>query len=252
MGAQAVILRTMDIGGDKDLPYMNLPKEENPFLGWRAIRICLDRKEILHSQLRAVLRASAFGKLRIMFPMIISVEEVRLLKRELEMLKEALRAENIAFDESIEVGVMVETPAAAMIAHHLAKEVDFFSIGTNDLTQYTLAVDRGNELISHLYNPLSPSVLSLIKQVIDASHKEGKWTGMCGELAGDERATLLLLGMGLDEFSMSAISIPRIKKIIRNANYSDVKTLAENALAQPTAQDVVEIVNKFIEEKTLC
>ncbi len=252
MGEQAVILRTMDIGGDKDLPYMNLPKEENPFLGWRAIRICFDRKEILHAQLRAVLRASAFGKLRIMFPMIISVEEVRLLKGELEMLKQQLRDEKIAFDETIEVGVMVETPAAATIAHHLAKEVDFFSIGTNDLTQYTLAVDRGNELISHLYNPLSPSVLTLIKQVIDASHKEGKWTGMCGELAGDERATLLLLGMGLDEFSMSAISIPRIKKIIRNANYSDVKTLAENALAQPTAQDVLEVVNKFIEEKTLC
>ncbi|GKX63872.1 Phosphoenolpyruvate-protein phosphotransferase [Pragia fontium] len=252
MGDQAVILRTMDIGGDKDLPYMNLPKEENPFLGWRAIRICLDRKEILHAQLRAVLRASAFGKLRIMFPMIISVEEVRLLKAELEMLKEQLRKEDIAFDEAIEVGVMVETPAAATIAHHLAKEVDFFSIGTNDLTQYTLAVDRGNELISHLYNPLSPSVLTLIKQVIDASHKEGKWTGMCGELAGDERATLLLLGMGLDEFSMSAISIPRIKKIIRNANFSDVKTLAENALAQPTAKDVLAIVDKFIKEKTLC
>jgi phosphotransferase system enzyme I (PtsI) len=252
MGDQTVILRTMDIGGDKDLPYMNLPKEENPFLGWRAIRICLDRKEILHSQLRAVLRASAFGKLRIMFPMIISVEEVRLLKTELEILKNQLRTENISFDETIEVGVMVETPAAATIAHHLAKEVDFFSIGTNDLTQYTLAVDRGNELISHLYNPLAPSVLTLIKQVIDASHKEGKWTGMCGELAGDERATLLLLGMGLDEFSMSAIAIPRIKKIIRNANYSDVKILAENALAQPTAQDVLEIVNKFIEEKTLC
>ncbi|AKJ42881.1 phosphoenolpyruvate-protein phosphotransferase PtsI [Pragia fontium] len=252
MGDQAVILRTMDIGGDKDLPYMNLPKEENPFLGWRAIRICLDRKEILHAQLRAVLRASAFGKLRIMFPMIISVEEVRLLKAELVMLKEQLRKEDIAFDEAIEVGVMVETPAAATIAHHLAKEVDFFSIGTNDLTQYTLAVDRGNELISHLYNPLSPSVLTLIKQVIDASHKEGKWTGMCGELAGDERATLLLLGMGLDEFSMSAISIPRIKKIIRNANFSDVKTLAENALAQPTAKDVLAIVDKFIKEKTLC
>lgn len=252
MGEQAVILRTMDIGGDKDLPYMNLPKEENPFLGWRAIRICLDRKEILHAQLRAILRASAFGKLRIMFPMIISVEEVRLLKTELEMLKTQLREENITFDEAIEVGVMVETPAAATIAHHLAKEVDFFSIGTNDLTQYTLAVDRGNELISHLYNPLSPSVLTLIKQVIDASHKEGKWTGMCGELAGDERATLLLLGMGLDEFSMSAIAIPRIKKIIRNANFSDVKALAESALAQPTAQEVLDIVNKFIEEKTLC
>lgn len=252
MGSQAVIVRTMDIGGDKDLPYMNLPKEENPFLGWRAIRICLDRKEILHDQLRAILRASSFGKLRIMFPMIISVEEVRELKAELDLLKAQLREEGKAFDESIEVGVMVETPAAAVIAHHLAKEVDFFSIGTNDLTQYTLAVDRGNELISHLYNPMSPSVLALIKQVIDASHAAGKWTGMCGELAGDERATLLLLGMGLDEFSMSAISIPRIKKIIRNTNFEDVKALADQALAQPTAQELMNLVNKFIEEKTLC
>ncbi|WP_174849660.1 phosphoenolpyruvate-protein phosphotransferase PtsI [Yersinia artesiana] len=252
MGSQAVIVRTMDIGGDKDLPYMNLPKEENPFLGWRAIRIAMDRKEILHAQLRAILRASAFGKLRIMFPMIISVEEVRALKAELELLKQQLRDEGKAFDESIEVGVMVETPAAAVIARHLAKEVDFFSIGTNDLTQYTLAVDRGNELISHLYNPMSPSVLGLIKQVIDASHAEGKWTGMCGELAGDERATLLLLGMGLDEFSMSAISIPRIKKIIRNTNFEDVKVLAEQALAQPTADELMTLVNKFIEEKTLC
>ncbi|MNM09284.1 Phosphoenolpyruvate-protein phosphotransferase [compost metagenome] len=252
VGAQAVIVRTMDIGGDKDLPYMNLPKEENPFLGWRAIRIAMDRREILHAQLRAILRASAFGKLRIMFPMIISVEEVRDLKGEIETLKAQLREESKAFDETIEVGVMVETPAAAVIAHHLAKEVDFFSIGTNDLTQYTLAVDRGNELISHLYNPMSPSVLGLIKQVIDASHAEGKWTGMCGELAGDERATLLLLGMGLDEFSMSAISIPRIKKIIRNTNFEDVKALAAQALAQPTAQDLMNCVNKFIEEKTLC
>ncbi|CAI0971461.1 Phosphoenolpyruvate-protein phosphotransferase [Serratia liquefaciens] len=252
MGSQAVIVRTMDIGGDKDLPYMNLPKEENPFLGWRAIRIAMDRREILHAQLRAILRASAFGKLRIMFPMIISVEEVRDLKGEIETLKAQLREESKAFDETIEVGVMVETPAAAVIAHHLAKEVDFFSIGTNDLTQYTLAVDRGNELISHLYNPMSPSVLGLIKQVIDASHTEGKWTGMCGELAGDERATLLLLGMGLDEFSMSAISIPRIKKIIRNTNFEDVKALAAQALAQPTAQDLMNCVNKFIEEKTLC
>lgn len=252
MGSQAVIVRTMDIGGDKDLPYMNLPKEENPFLGWRAIRIAMDRREILHAQLRAILRASAFGKLRIMFPMIISVEEVRDLKGELETLKAQLREEGKAFDETIEVGVMVETPAAAVIARHLAKEVDFFSIGTNDLTQYTLAVDRGNELISHLYNPMSPSVLGLIKQVIDASHAEGKWTGMCGELAGDERATLLLLGMGLDEFSMSAIAIPRIKKIIRNTNFEDVKALAAQALEQPTAQDLMNCVNKFIEEKTLC
>ncbi|OON39058.1 phosphoenolpyruvate--protein phosphotransferase [Izhakiella australiensis] len=252
MGSQAVIVRTMDIGGDKDLPYMNLPKEENPFLGWRAIRIAMDRTEILHAQLRAILRASAFGKLRIMFPMVISVEEVRFLKNELETLKAQLRSESKAFDESIEVGIMVETPASAVIAHHLAKEVDFFSIGTNDLTQYTLAVDRGNDLISHLYNPMSPSVLTLIKQVIDASHAEGKWTGMCGELAGDERATLLLLGMGLDEFSMSSISIPRIKKIIRNTTFKDAKALAEQALTQPTADELMNLVNKFIEEKTLC
>ncbi|WP_313688285.1 phosphoenolpyruvate-protein phosphotransferase PtsI [Pantoea sp.] len=252
MGSQAVIVRTMDIGGDKDLPYMDLPKEENPFLGWRAIRIAMDRKEILHAQLRAILRASSFGKLRIMFPMIISVEEVRFLKAELDMLKAQLREEGKAFDETIEMGIMVETPASAVIARHLAKEVDFFSIGTNDLTQYTLAVDRGNDLISHLYNPMSPSVLGLIKQVIDASHAEGKWTGMCGELAGDERATLLLLGMGLDEFSMSAISIPSIKKIIRNTNFEDAKALAEQALAQPTADDLMNLVNKFIKEKTLC
>ncbi|ULD75032.1 phosphoenolpyruvate-protein phosphotransferase PtsI [Klebsiella quasipneumoniae subsp. similipneumoniae] len=251
-GSQAVIVRTMDIGGDKELPYMNFPKEENPFLGWRAVRIAMDRKEILRDQVRAILRASAFGKLRIMFPMIISVEEVRALKKEIEIYKQELRDEGKAFDESIEIGVMVETPAAATIARHLAKEVDFFSIGTNDLTQYTLAVDRGNDMISHLYQPMSPFVLNLIKQVIDASHAEGKWTGMCGELAGDERATLLLLGMGLDEFSMSAISIPRIKKIIRNTNFEDAKVLAEQALAQPTTDELMTLVNKFIEEKTIC
>ncbi|SWX90385.1 phosphoenolpyruvate-protein phosphotransferase PtsI [Klebsiella pneumoniae] len=251
-GSQAVIVRTMDIGGDKELPYMNFPKEENPFLGWRAVRIAMDRKEILRDQVRAILRASAFGKLRIMFPMIISVEEVRALKKEIEIYKQELRDEGKAFDGSIEIGVMVETPAAATIARHLAKEVDFFSIGTNDLTQYTLAVDRGNDMISHLYQPMSPSVLNLIKQVIDASHAEGKWTGMCGELAGDERATLLLLGMGLDEFSMSAISIPRIKKIIRNTNFEDAKVLAEQALAQPTTDELMTLVNKFIEEKTIC
>ncbi|EEK8720138.1 phosphoenolpyruvate-protein phosphotransferase PtsI [Salmonella enterica] len=251
-GSQAVIVRTMDIGGDKELPYMNFPKEENPFLGWRAVRIAMDRKEILRDQVRAILRASAFGKLRIMFPMIISVEEVRALRKEIEIYKQELRDEGKAFDESIEIGVMVETPAAATIARHLAKEVDFFSIGTNDLTQYTLAVDRGNDMISHLYQPMSPSVLNLIKQVIDASHAEGKWTGMCGELAGDERATLLLLGMGLDEFSMSAISIPRIKKIIRNTNFEDAKVLTEQALAQPTTDELMTLVNKFIEEKTIC
>nr|WP_314117150.1 phosphoenolpyruvate-protein phosphotransferase PtsI [uncultured Aggregatibacter sp.] len=251
MNSNLVILRTMDIGGDKELPYLDLPKEMNPFLGWRAIRIALDRREILNAQLRAVLRASAYGKLAVMFPMIISVEEIRELKSVIEELKVELRNEGKAFDENIQIGVMVETPSAAVNAKFLAKEVDFFSIGTNDLTQYTLAVDRGNELISHLYNPMSPSVLSLIKQVIDASHAEGKWTGMCGELAGDERATVLLLGMGLDEFSMSAISVPRIKKLIRNVNYQDAKLLAEKALQQPTAAEIERLVIDFLAEKAL-
>ncbi|WP_339386952.1 phosphoenolpyruvate-protein phosphotransferase PtsI [Vibrio caribbeanicus] len=249
MNGQSVIIRTMDIGGDKDLPYMDLPEEMNPFLGWRAIRISLDRREILRDQLRAILRASAHGKLRIMFPMIISVEEIRELKVAIEQYKQELRDEGYVFDEEIEIGVMVETPAAAAIAHHLAKEVAFFSIGTNDLTQYTLAVDRGNEMISHLYNPLSPAVLTVIKQVIDASHQAGKWTGMCGELAGDEKATLLLMGMGLDEFSMSGISIPKVKKVIRNSSYTEVKAMAEKALTLPTAKEIETLVEGFIAEK---
>ena len=251
MNGRLTVLRTMDIGGDKELPYLDLPKEMNPFLGWRAIRIALDRREILNAQLRAVLRASAFGKLAVMFPIIISVEEIRELKAVIETLKAELRAEGKAFDEHIQVGVMVETPSAAVNAKFLAKEVDFFSIGTNDLTQYTLAVDRGNELISHLYNPMQPSVLALIKQVIDASHAEGKWTGMCGELAGDERATLLLLGMGLDEFSMSAISVPRIKKLIRNVNFQDAKALANAALQKPTASEIEQLIEEFLAENAL-
>ncbi|MGL4353648.1 MAG: phosphoenolpyruvate-protein phosphotransferase PtsI [Aeromonas popoffii] len=252
MPDQPIIVRTMDIGGDKELPYMNFPKEMNPFLGWRAVRIFFDREDIMHAQLRAILRASAFGKLRIMFPMIISVEEFRSLKATVETLKAELRTEGKAFDESIEVGIMIETPAAAVMAHHLAKEVDFFSIGTNDLTQYTLAVDRGNEMISAMYNPLSPSVLTLIKMVIDASHDNGKWTGMCGELAGDERATLLLLGMGLDEFSMSSISVPRIKKLIRNTNFEDVKAMADQALSYATAAEIEACVDNFIKQKAVC
>ena len=245
MEGKQVVLRTMDIGGDKELPYLDLPKEMNPFLGWRAVRIGLTRREILDTQLRAVLRASAFGKLAVMFPMIISVEEIRELKSIVAELKAQLRAEGHSFDENLQLGVMVETPSAAVNARHLAKEVDFFSIGTNDLTQYTLAVDRGNEIIAHLYNPLTPSVLNLIKQVIDASHAEGKWTGMCGELAGDVRATALLLGMGLDEFSMSAISVPHVKKLARSISYADAKALADEALAQPTAADIERLVNDF-------
>lgn len=245
MNGKLVVLRTMDIGGDKELPYLELPKEMNPFLGWRAVRIGLVRREILDTQLRAVLRASAFGKLAVMFPMIISVEEIRELKGIIAELKAQLHLEGKAFDKNLQIGVMVETPSAAVNTRHLAKEVDFFSIGTNDLTQYTLAVDRGNEIIAHLYNPLTPSVLNLIKQVIDASHAEGKWTGMCGELAGDVRATALLLGMGLDEFSMSAISVPHVKKLARNINYADAKALADKALAQPTAADIERLVDEF-------
>lgn len=248
MEGKLVVLRTMDIGGDKDLPYLELPKEMNPFLGWRAVRIGLDRREILNTQLRAVLRASAFGKLAVMFPMIISVEEIRTLKGIIAELKEQLRSEGKAFDENLQIGVMVETPSAAVNARHLAKEVDFFSIGTNDLTQYTLAVDRGNELIAHLYNPMTPSVLNLIKQVIDASHAEGKWTGMCGELAGDVKATALLLGMGLDEFSMSGISVPHVKKLVRSIKFADAKALAEEALAQPTAADIEKLVDAFYQK----
>lgn len=248
MNGGSVIIRTMDIGGDKNLPYMNFPKEDNPFLGWRAIRISIDRKDILHAQLKAILRASAFGNLKIMFPMIISVEEVRILKSELKILKLQLSEEKIDFNRKIEIGIMIETPASAIICHHLIKEVDFFSIGTNDLTQYTLAVDRGNKLISNLYNPMSPSVLNLIQTVITASHIEGKWTGMCGELAGDERATLLLLGMGIDELSMSSPNIPIIKKIVRKINFKEAQQIAKTALSQATAKELTNVIEKFIQK----
>jgi len=246
MGDRSIIIRTMDIGGDKELSYFDFPEEENPFLGWRAIRMCLDIPEFLTVQLRAILRASCFGKLRIMFPMIISVNEIQKLNEFIDSVKFKLRNEGIAFDENIEVGIMIETPAAAVIADKLIKEVDFFSIGTNDLTQYTLAVDRGNEKIAHLYQPLHPAVISLIKQVIDASHAAGKWTGMCGELAGNERAALLLLGLGLDEFSMSAISIGKIKNLIRNSRYDDLKNLAAKVLEQGEISDIIDLLDQTL------
>ncbi|BBI01069.1 phosphoenolpyruvate-protein phosphotransferase [Buchnera aphidicola (Nipponaphis monzeni)] len=247
MKDKSVIIRTMDIGGDKDLPYMQLPKEDNPFLGWRAIRIFMSRKEILYTQLRAILRASAFGKLRIMFPMIISVEEIKLLKIELKNIKHQLKIENLIFDENLEIGIMIETPAAAMMSEHLSEEVDFFSIGSNDLTQYTLAVDRGNNLVSNLYDPMSPSVLKLIKIVVDAAHKRGKWTGICGELAADTRATTLLIGIGIDEFSMNAPSIPIIKNIIRKSNFKNSKQMAKKALCQATSKGILNIIDQFTE-----
>ncbi|QCI26609.1 phosphoenolpyruvate-protein phosphotransferase PtsI [Buchnera aphidicola (Thelaxes californica)] len=248
MEKKPVIIRTMDIGGDKNLPYIKLPKEENPFLGCRAIRISMMKKEILYDQIKAILRASIFGKLKIMFPMIISVEEVKILKLEIDKIKQQLYEKKCLFDESIKIGVMIETPAAAMLSHHLAKEVDFFSIGSNDLTQYTLAVDRGNDLIANLYDPMSPSVLNLIQTVIHSAHKEKKWAGICGELASDERATALLLGMGIDEFSMSASCIPKIKNIIRNSNFQQCKKIAEKALKQPTSQKLISTIQPLIKK----
>ncbi|CAL4318325.1 Phosphoenolpyruvate-protein phosphotransferase [Buchnera aphidicola (Thelaxes suberi)] len=248
MGNKPVIIRTMDIGGDKNLPYIKLPKEENPFLGCRAIRISMLYKEILHTQIKAILRASVFGKLRIMFPMIISIEEVKFLKITIKKIKEELKNEHCDFDKNIKIGIMIETPAAAIISHNLAKEVDFFSIGSNDLTQYTLAVDRGNDLISNLYNPLNPAVLHLIQRIIISAHKEKKWVGICGELASDERATLLLLGMGIDEFSMSSSYIPHIKNIIRKSNFKECQKIAKLALLEPTTTKLTSILQKHLDK----
>ncbi len=238
MQGKPVIIRTLDIGGDKDLPYLGLVKEDNPFLGWRAIRFCLERLDVFKPQLRAILRASHYGKILIMFPMIATVDEVRRSKAVVEEVKMELTNEGIPFDKDIKIGIMIETPASAIIADKLIKEVDFFSIGTNDLTQYTLAVDRGNDKISKLYQPTHPAVLRLIKNVIDTSHKEGKWTGMCGEFAGDHKAAMLLLGLGLDEFSMSAGSIPRIKKLIRTMEYEAAKKIAAEVMEMESSEEV--------------
>ncbi|KOY66712.1 phosphoenolpyruvate-protein phosphotransferase [Clostridium sporogenes] len=217
MEGKPVVIRTLDIGGDKKLPYLEMPEEMNPFLGYRAIRLCLDRKELFKVQLRALLRASAFGNLKIMFPMISSLSEFKGAKELLKECMSELKAEGKEFNENLETGIMVEIPAAAICADELAKHVDFFSIGTNDLIQYTLAADRMNEKISYLYDPMHPAVLRLIKMTIDAAHKEGKWCGMCGEMAGDENAIATLVEYGLDEYSMSASSILTAKKIIMNS-----------------------------------
>ena len=214
MEGKQVVIRTLDIGGDKTLPYLPLPKEMNPFLGYRAIRLCLDRKEIFKVQLRALLRASVYGKLAVMFPMISGLEEFEQAKEVVEECKAELRAEGKEYSDDIQWGIMVEIPAAAVYADELAKHVDFFSIGTNDLIQYTLAADRMSEKVSYLYNPMHPAVLRLIKMTIDGAHKHGKWVGMCGEMAGDEAAIPTLVKYGLDEFSMSATSILNAKKIM--------------------------------------
>lgn len=246
-----VIIRTMDIGGDKELKCLDLPEEMNPFLGYRAIRISLNRPDIFKVQLRALLRASAFGDIHIMYPMIASVEEVKCANVMLEECKAELRKEGVAFNEDIKVGIMIEVPAAAVIAPILAKYVDFFSIGTNDLCQYTLAVDRMNEAIGNLYQPLHPGVLRLIKGVIDASHEQGKFTGMCGELAGDPVATMILLGLGLDEFSMTASSIPLIKNILRFVSKAECEAVATHALTLDTAEEITAYAKSVLAEKGL-
>lgn len=245
MAPHPIIIRTLDIGGDKRLPYLDMPEELNPFLGWRAIRMCLDRPEILKTQLRAILRASHYGEIKIMYPMISQVSEIRKAKEILQEAKEELKAENVPFKE-LEVGIMVEIPSAAIAADIMAKEVDFFSIGTNDLIQYTLAVDRMNEHIAHLYEPFHPAILRLIKNVIDASHEAGHWTGMCGEMAGNILATPILLGLGLDEFSMSASSILPVKRIIRNLSMKKAKEIAEKALTMENGDEIRHMVEEAL------
>lgn len=238
MESRPVIIRTLDIGGDKKLPYLDMPDEMNPFLGWRAIRLCLDRRDILKTQLRAILRASHYGTLRIMYPMISSVSEIRQANSVLAEAREELDREGVPYDRNLQVGIMVEIPSAAVTADLMVKDVDFFSIGTNDLIQYTLAVDRMNERISHLYEPLHPAVLRLIKHVIDASHRAGKWTGMCGEMAGDVVAAPILLGLGLDEFSMGSGSIPRVKQTIRSLSYQEAQEIADRVLQMENSEEI--------------
>ncbi|CEN26660.1 phosphoenolpyruvate--protein phosphotransferase [Paraclostridium sordellii] len=244
MNGKPIVIRTLDIGGDKELKYFKMDEEMNPFLGYRAIRLCLDRVDIFKTQLRALYRASVHGKLRIMFPMISSLEELLKAKEVIREVLSELDSEGIKYSHEVEVGMMIEIPSAAVISDILAKHVDFFSIGTNDLIQYTCAVDRMNQKISYLYNQFNPAVLRLIKMVIDNAHKEGKWVGMCGESAGDKRMIPILLGMGLDEFSMSPISILPARKFITSVNYSDMKKFADEVLTMGTAEEIKAHVDK--------
>lgn len=238
MHGRPVVIRTLDVGGDKQIDYLAMPKEDNPFLGWRAIRMCLDRPLLFKTQLRALWRAGCFGDLKIMFPMISNAAEVRQAKALLAEARQELVAENKPAAPAMPVGIMIEIPSAALIADQLAREVDFFSIGSNDLIQYTLGVDRMNDKIAHLYQPLHPGILNLLSMVIKAAHRQGKWVGMCGEMAGDVNCVPLLLGLGLDEFSMSAGSIPKVKQQIRKLSLAKCRQLAEQCLAAATAGDV--------------
>lgn len=242
-----IVIRTLDIGGDKELPYLDLPKEMNPFLGYRAIRLCLDRQEIFRTQLRAILRVSADGNVKIMYPMIATLAELREANQILQDVKQELDREGIPYHPQIEVGIMIEIPAAAIISDQLAKEADFFSIGTNDLIQYTMAVDRMNEKVSYLYQPFNPALLRLIQTVIHAAHREGKWVGMCGEMAGNKLAIPILLGMGLDEFSMSASSILPIRSLLQKLKKSELEQWVDHVLQMGTAEEI----RRFVESETV-
>ena len=249
MEGKEAIIRTLDIGGDKDLKYLELEKEANPFLGYRAIRLCLDRPNIFKTQLRAILRASAFGKLAIMFPMISSIDELREAKQVLEECKKELDNENIEYDKNIQVGIMIEIPSAALIADKLAKECDFFSIGTNDLIQYVVAVERGNEKISKLYTKYHPAVIKLIKNAIDGAHSSNIICGMCGEAAGDTSFIPLLVGLGLDEFSMNSNSILRARKTINNLNSEECEKISEEIIQMSSAKEVEKRLKEFMTNK---
>ena len=244
-----VIIRTLDIGGDKDIPYMGLSKEANPFLGYRGIRYCLDRTDVFYTQLRALLRASAFGKMKLMIPMVTSVNEVRTFKHHNNFLKEELRLKEIPFDENLKIGVMIETPAAALIADRLAKEVDFFSIGTNDLIQYTIAVDRGNEMVSYLYTPLHPAVLCSIRNVIEAGRRAGIPVGMCGEAAADKRILPLLISFGLDEYSVTSSSVLETRKNISEWSVDEADEVAAAAMEKDSEFDITDYLNEIIKSR---
>jgi len=247
MNGKPVIIRTLDIGGDKEIPYMGLEKDENPFLGYRAIRFCLDRKEDVYKpQLRALLRASAFGNIRIMVPMVTCLEEFREAKALVEELKKEFDEKGIAYKKDIQVGIMVETAAASLMADVFAKEVDFFSIGTNDLTQYTMSVDRGNDKVSYLYSPLNPAVLRSIRHVIECGRKEGIMVGMCGEAASDPMIIPLLLAFGLNEFSMSASAILNARKLITGYSTKELQAVAEKAMSYSTVKEVEDYMKEFI------
>ncbi len=246
MNGRQVVVRTLDIGGDKKLPYLPIDPEMNPFLGYRAIRLCLDRTDIFRTQLRALIRASVYGKLCIMFPMIATINEFKLAKSIYEEEKAKLQSEGVAVSDDIKVGMMVEIPAAAVLADQFAKYADFFSIGTNDLIQYSMAADRMSEKVSYLYQPFNPSILKLIKMTIDGAHSQGKWCGMCGEMAGEPDAMSVLMGLGLDEFSMSATSILKARKVATSISYEEMKVLASKALECQTSAEVLDLIHATV------